>query len=91
MAALLAFLGAASRAIYLVHAPAMILLAKVVGLLPLRTKIPLVLWYAGFSCAAVDTGAISTLSSERSLLLRLQKRRRSVSLGGFSPNIGACG
>jgi exopolysaccharide production protein ExoZ len=84
VAALLAFLGEASYAIYLVHAPAMIFLAKVVSLLPERTYIPPILWYLWFPCAAVVVGAIFHVSVERPLLLQLQKRNRhprSVPLG----------
>lgn len=44
VAALLAFLGEASYAIYLVHQPALVFFDKIVSLWPLRTEIPLILW-----------------------------------------------
>lgn len=65
---ILVFLGDASYAIYLLHLPILIFLAKVVSSWPMRGSVPLICWYAAFPSVAIISGITFHLSVERPLL-----------------------
>ncbi|HWK48159.1 MAG TPA: acyltransferase [Stellaceae bacterium] len=73
--AALVLLGEASYALYLVHLPVLVLLAKLSTRLPGRDAIPLGVSYAVFVVTTVLIGVMFHLVVERPLLRRLNRRR----------------
>jgi peptidoglycan/LPS O-acetylase OafA/YrhL len=77
---LLSFLGDASYSIYLVHQPAISLMAKFLYPLWLRMKVPLIVPFMLMAVGSVALGVLVHLFVERPLLRLVRTPKRSLNL-----------